>query len=241
MFLAFLALRHHDHATSALSEVLLSPDRDIVHAINTFTTFASEAQEQSRSASDALKYACQNWAIHLSRTPNPWNDMLNHKFQAFWNRHLLSWLERQWCLKGLRSCLVVLSEGQKLVKPNQVLPAIDPESQKSTMQASALASASELSTMATSTPILTPPMELVVAPHASVVPRPRLIQHTLWCPPSTPPLAPPLPPVASPQPETAVSYAGTSKKRMPDELWADRDSPLELASPAPSKRPKPDK
>jgi hypothetical protein len=26
-------------------------------------------------------------------------------------------MEMEWCLKGLRSCLIVLSEGQKFVKP----------------------------------------------------------------------------------------------------------------------------
>lgn len=83
-------------------------------------TFANEEQELIRLSSDALKYACQNWAVHLSRAPNPWNEMLNHKFQAFWNHHLLFWLQRQWCLKGLRSCLVILSEGQKFVKPRPV-------------------------------------------------------------------------------------------------------------------------
>ncbi|KAG2148262.1 hypothetical protein BD769DRAFT_558996 [Suillus cothurnatus] len=41
---------------------------------------------------------------------------LDHVFQPFWNRYLLSWLERQWCLKGLRSCLDILSQVQKLAK-----------------------------------------------------------------------------------------------------------------------------
>ncbi|KAG2095836.1 hypothetical protein BD769DRAFT_1516104 [Suillus cothurnatus] len=81
-----------------------------------FIAFAKVAQEQSQSSSDALKYASQNWVVHLSHAPNPWDDTLYHIFQAFWNRHLLSWLERQWCLKGLRSCLDILSEGQKLAK-----------------------------------------------------------------------------------------------------------------------------
>ncbi|KAG2140786.1 hypothetical protein BD769DRAFT_1428533 [Suillus cothurnatus] len=84
--------------------------------MNVFIAFANEAQERGRSSSDALKYASQNWVVHLSRAPHPWDDALNHIFQAFWNRYLLSWLERQWCLKGLRSCLDILSEGQKLGK-----------------------------------------------------------------------------------------------------------------------------
>ncbi|KAG1788024.1 uncharacterized protein HD556DRAFT_1245812, partial [Suillus plorans] len=64
----------------------------------------------------ALKYACRNWAVHLSRAPHPWDNKLDHIFHAFWNHRLLSWLELQWCLKGLQSCLVILSEGQKLAK-----------------------------------------------------------------------------------------------------------------------------
>ncbi|KAG1735153.1 uncharacterized protein EDB91DRAFT_571425 [Suillus paluster] len=133
MFLTFLVLRRRDHSTFSLSEGLSPQDREVIRAMNAFITFANEAQEQSRSASDALKYACQHWAVHLSLAPNPWDNMLTHTFQAFWDRHLLSWLERQWCLNGLRSCLVVLSQGQKLAKlgsahaqANQVLSTIDP-------------------------------------------------------------------------------------------------------------------
>ncbi|OAX32583.1 hypothetical protein K503DRAFT_805107 [Rhizopogon vinicolor AM-OR11-026] len=123
MFPAFLALRHQDHSTSALPQSHFRPDREIIHAMTAFMDFANEAQERSRSTSDALKYACQNWAVHLSRAPSPWHDeLLNPIFMAFWNRYLLSWLERQWCLKGLRSCLVILSEGQKLAKEYLFVP-----------------------------------------------------------------------------------------------------------------------
>ncbi|KAG2036210.1 hypothetical protein BDR03DRAFT_466409 [Suillus americanus] len=111
MFPMFLALIQRDHFTSASPEV---PDREIIQAMNLFITFANEARERSQSSSSALKYASQNWVVHLSRAPNQWNDSLNHIFRVFWNDHLLSWLERQWCLKGLRSCLDILSEGQKL-------------------------------------------------------------------------------------------------------------------------------
>ncbi|KAG0695011.1 hypothetical protein DFH29DRAFT_1005844 [Suillus ampliporus] len=84
----------------------------------------TNTKKESRSASDALKYACQNWAVHLSRAPNPWNNSLNHVFKTFWNHHLLSWLKRQWCLKGLRSCLLVLSEMQKFAKPRPIKPTL---------------------------------------------------------------------------------------------------------------------
>jgi hypothetical protein len=52
--------------------------------------------------------------MHLSEAPKPWDDKLGNIFKVFWNHHLLSWLERQWCLKDLHSCLVILSEGQEL-------------------------------------------------------------------------------------------------------------------------------
>jgi hypothetical protein len=114
MFPTFLALSHQDYSNSTLLEGSFSSDcRDIIPAMNAFTIFANEARKQSRSASDALKYACQNWAAHLLRAPN---HKLDHVFQPFWNRYLLSWLERQWCLKGLRSCLDILSQVQKLAK-----------------------------------------------------------------------------------------------------------------------------
>jgi hypothetical protein len=116
MFPVFLALKRRNHSTSALPESHSLPDREIIRAVNTFERFANEAQERSQSASDALKYACHNWAVHLSRAPNPWDNTLGHAFQAFWNDHTIPWLEMEWCLKGLRSCLVVLLEGQKIVK-----------------------------------------------------------------------------------------------------------------------------
>jgi hypothetical protein len=116
MFPVFLALRHQHDSTSALPESLLLPDMEIIHAMNAFKNFANEALERSRIASDALKYACHNWAVHLSRAPRPWDDMLESTFQAFWNDHIISWLEMEWCLKGLLPCLGILSEGQKLAK-----------------------------------------------------------------------------------------------------------------------------
>ncbi|KAG2124910.1 hypothetical protein BD769DRAFT_1466081 [Suillus cothurnatus] len=123
MFPISLALVPQDHVTSASPE---APDREIIRAMNAFITFAKEAQKQSQSSSDAVKYAHQNWVVHLSRAPNPWDDALKHIFQAFWNHHLLSWLERQWCLKGLRSCLDILSELQKLAKDITMLQFAPP-------------------------------------------------------------------------------------------------------------------
>ncbi|OAX37116.1 hypothetical protein K503DRAFT_857553 [Rhizopogon vinicolor AM-OR11-026] len=116
IFPAFLALRHIDYSSSALSQGRFLPDMGIIHAMTAFVTFANEARERSQSASDALKYACQNWVFHLSRAPSPWDDMLNRAFKVFWNRHLLFWLEMQWNLKGLRPCLDILCEGLKLAK-----------------------------------------------------------------------------------------------------------------------------
>ncbi|KAG0699775.1 hypothetical protein DFH29DRAFT_877076 [Suillus ampliporus] len=103
-------------SNSASLQGCFPPDMEIIHAMRAFDNFASEARERTRSASDALKYACQNWIVHLSRAANPWDESLNRTLKLFWNRHLLSWLERQWCLKDLRSCLTILSEGEKLVK-----------------------------------------------------------------------------------------------------------------------------
>ncbi|KAG2749460.1 hypothetical protein P692DRAFT_20470692 [Suillus brevipes Sb2] len=116
MFPVFLALGFQHHPTSALPESPRLPNRKIIHATNSFVSFANKAQERSQSAPDALKYACHNWVVHLSRAPHPWNDALHCMFQAFSNDHIISWLEMEWCLKGLRSCLVALSEGQKFVK-----------------------------------------------------------------------------------------------------------------------------
>ncbi|KAG2341823.1 hypothetical protein BDR05DRAFT_429068 [Suillus weaverae] len=112
MFPAFLALRHQDPSSAAL-QCHFPSEIEIFHAMMAFEGFAHEAQERSRSTSDALNYACQNWAFHLSRSHNPWDNTLNHLFKSFWSRHLLCWLERQWCLKGLRSCLAILFEAQK--------------------------------------------------------------------------------------------------------------------------------
>jgi len=114
MFPVFLALSHLHNPIPAFAYDL--PDIDIIQPITAFTIFADEAQERSRSASDALKYASQSFAVHLSRAPKPWDDNLHYTFKCFWNHHLLSWLERQWCLKGLRSCLAILSAVQKLAK-----------------------------------------------------------------------------------------------------------------------------
>ncbi|KAG2119831.1 uncharacterized protein F5147DRAFT_767298 [Suillus discolor] len=114
MFPMFLALRHH-HSTSS-SPSLFPIDEEIMYAMYAFTTFADEALERSRSASEALKYACQNWAVHLRMIQIHEMTGLTTYFKLFWNRYLLSWLERQWCLKGLWSYLVVLTEGQIFVK-----------------------------------------------------------------------------------------------------------------------------
>jgi hypothetical protein len=126
MFPVFLALKHQHHSTSALAETPLLPDIEIIHAINAFKSFANEALERSWTASDALKYACHNWAVHLSRAPRPWDDTLNRMFQVFCNDHMISWLEMEWCLKGLRSCLGILSDGQKLAKVCIFLMIFDP-------------------------------------------------------------------------------------------------------------------
>lgn len=64
MFPVFLALRHQNHSNSA------SPHHrypKIIRAMEAFVHFAKGAQKHSRSTSDALQYACQNWPIHLSR------------------------------------------------------------------------------------------------------------------------------------------------------------------------------
>jgi hypothetical protein len=116
MFPVFLALGLPHHPTSALPKSPLLPNREIIHAMNAFESFSNKAQERSQSASDALKYACHNWAVHLSCAPRPWDETFNLILQAFLNDYIISWLEMEWCLKGLRSCLVVLSEGQKFVK-----------------------------------------------------------------------------------------------------------------------------
>ncbi|OAX36169.1 hypothetical protein K503DRAFT_802258 [Rhizopogon vinicolor AM-OR11-026] len=115
MLPAFLAFTTQS-STSASPRACLPVNMEIIDYIKAFVSFANEARERSRSTSDALSYACQNWVIHLSQARNPWDDMLNHIFKVFWDHRLPSWLERQWCLKGLLSCVVVLSEGQRLAK-----------------------------------------------------------------------------------------------------------------------------
>jgi hypothetical protein len=127
MFPAFLALRPQGPSTS--TSLQDCPDIEVIHAMTAFTTFAMEARERSQSTSDALKYACQNWAVHLSRAQKHWNNALDHLFKLFWNQFLLAWLERQWCLKGLRSCLIILSEGQKIAKEHLIEAAGSLQSQ----------------------------------------------------------------------------------------------------------------
>lgn len=116
MFPAFLALKHQDHSPEVSPHGHLPPDIEIIHTMKVFLSFAYETREDSRSASDALNYACQNWVVHLSRAPNPWDETLSHIFQSFWCHNLLSWLARQCCLKDLRTCLTILSEGEKIAK-----------------------------------------------------------------------------------------------------------------------------
>jgi hypothetical protein len=116
MLPAFLALSTRNPSPATALQRIFRRDMEIVRAVEAFVGFANGAQKRSRSASDALAYACQNWAMHLSRALNPWDDTLDHIFEVFWDHHLLPWLERQWCLRGLRSCLVVLSQGWKLAK-----------------------------------------------------------------------------------------------------------------------------
>ncbi|KAG2039643.1 hypothetical protein BDR03DRAFT_213665 [Suillus americanus] len=235
MFPVFLALMPQNHFTSALPEV---PDREIIRAMNAFTTFANEAQERSQSASDAFKYACQNWVVHLSRAPNPWDDTLNRIFQAFWNRHLLSWLEQQWCLKGLRSCLDILSKGQKLakfepVKPDEGLSAIGPDIPHSTTDAPHARTTGMMS--GSSIPATTlPTEELIVTLHAEPVPTDTCPMKPISRHPPTSPLAPSLPPVPSAGPDTAVFYVGTSRKRKLNEFQINSNSPLESDTPHPS-------
>jgi hypothetical protein len=113
MFPVFLTTISQSHP-SALAQGL---DMEIIHAVKAFVDFTNEVQKRSQSASDTVTYACQHWTMHLSRASNPRNNMpdLKHVFKVFWDNHLLSWLERQWCLRGPQSCLV-LSEGQELAK-----------------------------------------------------------------------------------------------------------------------------
>jgi len=114
MFPVFLALRPKGRFTPATPNSYPMPDIEILHAMKAFISSANESQERTRSASNALVYASQNWSTHLSQVPL--DDALSRRFEAFWKNHLLSWLEMQWHLKGLRSCLVILSEGQDFAK-----------------------------------------------------------------------------------------------------------------------------
>jgi hypothetical protein len=113
VFPVFLTIRHQYHSAFK-SHLPSNVNIGLLHAMKAFVDFANTTWEASQSTSGALKYACQNWAFHLSETPKPWDDKLGKTFKFFWNHHLLSWLERQWCLKDLHSCLVILSEGQGL-------------------------------------------------------------------------------------------------------------------------------
>lgn len=108
---AFLAFSDEDYSDTQDDPL---PNMEIIRSMLAFEKFAHKARKRHPSGSDALNYACHNWAFHLLRAPKPWDDTLDHTSTLFWNNYLLSWLERQWCLKGLRSCLIVLSEGQKL-------------------------------------------------------------------------------------------------------------------------------
>jgi hypothetical protein len=124
MLPVFLALRNQNHYTSALRRDRILPHEEVIYAMATFEIFASEVRERSRTASGALIYACQNWALHLSRAPRPWDNTLDHLVKSFWNHHLLSWLETQWCLKGLQACLAILFEAQKLVSSEEQKPVL---------------------------------------------------------------------------------------------------------------------
>ncbi|KAG1852465.1 hypothetical protein DFJ58DRAFT_791192 [Suillus subalutaceus] len=160
-------------------------------------------------------------------------------FQAFWNDRIISWLEMEWCLKGLRSCLDILSFELVNAQPNKRLSAIDPDFHYSTREASASASTSEMSTMVTRGPSTPATMllteELVVTSHARHISNPR---PSTQLPPSTSLLASPLPLVSSPRPNTAVLHIGISRKRVSDEFRINSDSQLESDTPSSSKRRK---
>ena len=113
MLPTFLALSSHHHISATSS---YCPAIGIIHAMTVFVTSTDEARKRSRSASGALIYACQHWATHLSQAQNPWNKALDHEFNLFWKYYLSSWLELQWHLSGLQSCLTVLSRAQMFVK-----------------------------------------------------------------------------------------------------------------------------
>ncbi|KAG2338692.1 hypothetical protein BDR05DRAFT_951753 [Suillus weaverae] len=108
------------------------------------------------------------------------------------------------------------------------------------MQASAPPPTSEMLKKAPSTPILTPPPELVGTTHVCVASSPHSNQHTSWRSPSSPPFTSPLPQPSS-KPEIAVSHAGSSKKRWSDEHELDSDISFEYVAPVPTKRSKRDR
>ncbi|KAG2096948.1 hypothetical protein BD769DRAFT_1677903 [Suillus cothurnatus] len=201
---------------------------------------ANEALERSRTTSDALKYACHSWAMHLSRAPRPWDDTLNRIFQAFWNDHIISWLEMEWCLKGLQPCLSILSEGQKLAKfetvnaqPNKRLSAIDPDFHHSTREALTPASTSEMTNSGPSAPVtILFTEELVVTSHVRPTPNPRPSTKPR---PSTSCLVPALPLVPPPRPTIAMLHIGTSRKHVSNEFRINSESQLQLDTPGLSK------
>ncbi|KAG1768052.1 hypothetical protein EV702DRAFT_1035812 [Suillus placidus] len=86
----------------------------LLDSLSKLNRLSQAMDPQDPQTSPALNYACQNWAVHLSRASNPWDEKLAHVFKSFWDHHLLSWLERQWCVKDLQSWLTILSEGEKL-------------------------------------------------------------------------------------------------------------------------------
>jgi hypothetical protein len=71
MFTAFLALLHRNNTISASPHERILPGMGIIHVITAFVTFRDQVRKRSRPASEALKYACQNFAVHLSQAPKP--------------------------------------------------------------------------------------------------------------------------------------------------------------------------
>ncbi|KAG2740201.1 hypothetical protein P692DRAFT_20881320 [Suillus brevipes Sb2] len=111
LFSVFLAFSDEDYSDTQDDSL---PNMEIIHSMLAFENLAHQARKRNPPGSAALDYACHNWAFHLLRAPKAWDDTLDHTFTLFWDNYLLSWLERQWCQKGLQSSLVVLSEGQQL-------------------------------------------------------------------------------------------------------------------------------
>jgi hypothetical protein len=62
MFPTFLALLHRNNTVSASLHERILPSMGIglIHVITAFVTFRDQVRKRSRSASEALKYACQN-------------------------------------------------------------------------------------------------------------------------------------------------------------------------------------